>query len=176
MRELIYFVASLAGAAVLAAGAQWSPVFWRRVLVVASVLFCVCAAWIAADFLSENGMGNSIGLSLPLWARGLIGAVAGAAIWIGITSYHPAEAQMSAKDKPAAMTIENSGGGTGADVSVTGRAGQPAPVGLDVAAAPSGMGLKVIQSGPGTGLKVTVGGNGPAVGVRVNVGGQPPGQ
>lgn len=64
-------------------------------------------------------------------------------------------------------------GGSGADITATGIAGQPAPVGWDIQAsgAPgqSVTGLRVIQNGPGTGMRITVGGTGPATGVRVGV-------
>jgi hypothetical protein len=64
----------------------------------------------------------------------------------------------------AQTVIQNSGGGTGADISVQGAPGATTPnVGLDT------NGLRVIQTGPGTGMKVEVGGNGPAEGVRSTV-------
>lgn len=53
----------------------------------------------------------------------------------------------------AAAEIVNSGGGTGANIDVTGAPGQSV-TGLRVQQTGPGTGLKVIQSGPGTGLSV----------------------
>src|SRR5271168_2028488 len=58
-----------------------------------------------------------------------------------------------------ARVINN--GGAGADISVTGAAGQPPRVGWNIQAAGSPgqsvTGLQVMQNGPGTGMRVTVG-------------------
>ncbi len=65
-------------------------------------------------------------------------------------------------------------GGTGTDISVTGRAGETSPpIGDDVqvTACPgqdaTGSPLRCSITGEGTGMKVTVGGDGPAVGSKV---------
>jgi hypothetical protein len=90
MRELIYFIASLAGAAVLTAVAALVrvPEFWRRVLYVAGFVLCLCSAWLLIDFLAAKGVGMWIGLNQPIWLRGLLGAIAGAFIWTAITTFH----------------------------------------------------------------------------------------
>jgi hypothetical protein len=69
------------------------------------------------------------------------------------------------------LSIANSGGGTGADITALGSAGSSVPViGKDIqmnlCSGQSATGVSVIQNGPGTGMKVTVGGDGPATGVR----------
>jgi hypothetical protein len=171
MRELIYALVGLAGSAMLTAGAVLLPVtvFWRWVLVISAVIFAVCTAWLLVDILDERGLGMWVGLNQPLWVRGVIGAVFGAAIWMGVTTMH---SKAQTPGTGAAMTIDNQGGGVGAEVNVTGRAGQPPTVGLDIAT-PGGTGLVANQNGPGTGLKITVGGDGPAIGARVTVGAPP---
>jgi hypothetical protein len=60
--------------------------------------------------------------------------------------------------------IQNGGGGTGADISVTGSQNGSPTIGLDT------HGLSVNQTGPGTGMRVIVnGGNGPTTGIRSTV-------
>jgi hypothetical protein len=70
-------------------------------------------------------------------------------------------AAMTAKAPKNATAIESSGGGTGAEVDVTGGPAGSDTVGLETE------GLKVTQTGPGTGLKVTVKpGGGSVTGIR----------
>lgn len=90
MREFIYFLASSAVAAALTAAAVVAPVpaFWQRVLWISAALVVLCAVWLGIDFLAEEGMGNWIGLSLPLWARAAMGAGVGAILWLGLTAWH----------------------------------------------------------------------------------------
>ncbi|MDR3449084.1 MAG: hypothetical protein P4M15_04955 [Alphaproteobacteria bacterium] len=66
---------------------------------------------------------------------------------------------------PGGTVIQNSNGGIGADISVTGSRDCAPTTGLDT------HGLTVVQSGSGTGMKVTVGGGcGLTTGVRSSVG------
>jgi hypothetical protein len=66
---------------------------------------------------------------------------------------------------PGGTVIQNSGGGIGADISVTGSSNCAPTTGLNA------NGLTVIQSGSGTGMRVTVGGGcGPTTGVNSSVG------
>jgi hypothetical protein len=80
---------------------------------------------------------------------------------IGVLGYFVPQQPRPDAVTAQATVIENSGGGTGADISVSGTPGARTPnVGL------STNGLRVIQNGTGTGMKLTVGGNGPVIGVR----------
>lgn len=106
---------------------------------------------------------------------GVIGAILGSLVMLSIAEWiHPMEAKAQTPGGMSTPTakgvnkgktvIDSSGGGTGADISVTGTPGATVPtVGLET------NGLRVTQTGPGTGLKVTVGGDGPAIGVRSTV-------
>jgi hypothetical protein len=108
---------------------------------------------------------------------GLLLAAAGTAgTWYG-NFWGTGNLQLAQTDQGVTgATVYNTGGGTGANMSVTGAAGQPPRVGWDIDAsgAPgrSVTGLQIIQNGPGTGMNITVGGDGPATGVRVNVTGR----
>lgn len=114
MREFIYAIAGLAGSGVLTALAVLLPVqtFWRGVLWICAILLGFCAAWLLIDLLATGGLGMWVGLNHALWARALIGAVAGTIIWVGLTSFHRADVQMIPS-------------GPSADVSVTGNAIAP---------------------------------------------------
>ncbi|MGO9328087.1 MAG: hypothetical protein ACLQJ0_08205 [Steroidobacteraceae bacterium] len=111
MRELIYAVGGLAGAAVIGAWAALGrpPAFWRPVLYVASLALCLCAIWLLIDFLAEDGFGMWIGLNWPIWARGLFGAVIGAAIWIGVTTLHSGAQGQNPSIAPPAQTAPPQG-------------------------------------------------------------------
>jgi parallel beta-helix repeat protein len=90
MRELVYFVASAAVAALIASLQVLLPLsdVWRAVLWGAAGVLGLSAAWLLIDFISGAGMGSWIGLNQPMWVRGLIGAVVGATVWIAATTHH----------------------------------------------------------------------------------------
>ena len=70
------------------------PTIWRWALRIAAIVFAICSLWLLIDFLAEAGFGMWIGLNHPWWIRGIIGAIGGAVIWLGVTGFHPgAQAQ-----------------------------------------------------------------------------------
>jgi hypothetical protein len=107
---------------------------------------------------------------------GVATAAGAVGTWYGIFDDGVHELRLAQADQKVIGGSVVGNGGVGADISVTGSAGQPPRVGWGIQAqgAPgqSVTGLQVIQNGPGTGMRVTVGGDGPATGVSVTVTGR----
>lgn len=121
---------------------------------------------ILADVLEPTMRPNIIAAGLFLTGVLFIGGSLD--VWLsqsGAVAQTPPTSPPTTTAEGPETVIQNSGGGTGLDLTVTGQKGATSPtIGLQT------NGLKIIQSGPGTGAKVTVGGNGPAIGIRSTVG------
>ena len=115
--------------------------------------------------LPRKGIGMKYRRFWPVFGV-IVTTVGAVGTWYGIFRESGDHLQLAQADQRVVGGSVVSNGGVGADISVNGAAGQPAPIGWDIQAAgrpgQSVTGLQVIQSGPGTGMRINVGGDGPA--------------